>query len=93
MSELFIKIKIADREYPLRIRPDDEPMLQKAAKELGLALKSSSERTGIVDKQDLLAMEAFDLMVHRLRQQEESGQTQEQLAKLDQKISRILQEA
>jgi len=56
MGELSIKIKIADREYPMKIEASEEERIRKAGKLLNDKIKSYSEQFGIDDKQDLLAM-------------------------------------
>lgn len=67
MSGLSIKIKICDREYPMRVAPEDEEMVRQAGKTLNEKIKHYRERFGIDDKQDLLAMVAFDCLVERLK--------------------------
>ena len=56
MNELSIKIKIADRDYPMRVSPEEE-RLRVAGKYLNERLKLFREQFGITDKQDLLALE------------------------------------
>ena len=67
MGELSIKIKIADREYPMRIDSSEEEKLRLAGKMVNERLKSYRDQFGIDDKQDLLAMVAFDCMVERMK--------------------------
>jgi cell division protein ZapA len=67
MGELSIKIKIADREYPMRIDSSEEEKLRLAGKMVNEKLKSYRDQFGIDDKQDLLAMVAFDCMVERMK--------------------------
>ncbi len=66
MRELSIKIKIADREYPMTVKADEEERIRKAGKLINERLKSYRERFGIDDKQDLLSMVAFDALIDRL---------------------------
>lgn len=73
MSSLSIKIKICDREYPMRVSSDNEEMVRQAGKVLHEKIKQYRDRFGIDDKQDLLAMVAFDCLVERLKC--EDGQT------------------
>tara|TARA_B110000014_G_scaffold233249_1_gene196452 strand:+ start:899 stop:1186 length:288 start_codon:yes stop_codon:yes gene_type:complete len=57
MSEkLKIKISIADRVYPLTIKPRQEEGLRKAAKSIEKLLKQFEENYAVRDKQDVLAM-------------------------------------
>ncbi|MFQ3213230.1 MAG: cell division protein ZapA [Marivirga sp.] len=66
MRELSIKIKIADREYPMTVKAEEEERVRKAGKLINERLKSYRERFGIDDKQDLLSMVAFDALIDRL---------------------------
>jgi cell division protein ZapA len=66
MRELSIKIKIADREYPMTVKAEEEERVRKAGKLINERLKSYRERFVIDDKQDLLSMVAFDALIDRL---------------------------
>ncbi len=66
MDHLSIKIKIADREYPMKVKPEDEEKVRNAGKLISEKLRSYREQFGIDDKQDLLAMVAFDSVVDKL---------------------------
>ncbi len=66
MGDLSIKIKIADREYPMRVKPDDEEKIRKAGKLINEKIKSYKEKFGIDDKQDLLAMVSFDILIDKI---------------------------
>ena len=60
MSELSIKLRIGNREYPMRIRVEDEERIRRAGRILNEKAQTYKERFGIDDQQDLLAMVAFD---------------------------------
>ena len=62
MEDLSIKIKIADREYPMKVKLTDEERVRMAGKLINEKIKSYREQFGIDDKQDLLAMVAFDCL-------------------------------
>lgn len=66
MEDLSIKIKIADREYPMKVKLQDEERIRTAGKLINEKLKSYREQFGIEDKQDLLAMVAFDSLVDKM---------------------------
>ncbi|MBL7863854.1 MAG: cell division protein ZapA [Cyclobacteriaceae bacterium] len=66
MDELSIKIKIADREYPMKVKRHEEERVRAAGKLINEKLKSYREQFGLDDKQDLLAMTAFDCLVEKL---------------------------
>ena len=70
MKELSIKIKIADREYPMRVVPEDEERIRKAGRIINEKIKTYAQQFGIDDKQDLLAMVAFDILVDKSQHEE-----------------------
>ena len=70
MEDLSIKIKIADREYPMTVKRDDEERVRMASRLINEKLKSYKEQFGIDDKQDLLAMVAFDSLVEKMATEE-----------------------
>ena len=63
MEQLSVKIKIAGREYPMKVKPEDEERVRNAGHEINERIKKYKEQFGIEDKQDLLAMVAFDSLV------------------------------
>lgn len=58
---LKIKVSIADRVYPLTIKPEEEEKIRAAAKTIDGILKKYEEGFAVRDKQDLLAMCALQL--------------------------------
>lgn len=70
MDQLSVKVKIADREYPLKVKQHEEERIRLAAKILNEKIKKFRELFGKDDKQDLLAMTAFDLMVEKIKHDE-----------------------
>lgn len=66
METLAIRIKIADREYPMRVKPEDEGKIRQAGKLINEKLRRYKSEFGLDDHQDLLAMVAFDAMVEVL---------------------------
>jgi cell division protein ZapA len=84
MAELSIKIKIAEREYPMRVNEEEEERLRIAGKMLNERLRLFREEFRIDDKQDLLAMIAFDLLADKLKEEESHQQSRQILGeKLD----------
>jgi cell division protein ZapA len=75
MNELSIKIKIADRDYPMRVSPEEEERLRVAGKFLNERLKLFRDQFGITDKQDLLAMVALETAADRLKTVQATTQT------------------
>ena len=77
MSELSIKIRIGNREYPMKVLAQDEERIRRAGKLLHEKVKSYREQFGIDDNQDLLAMVAFDCLVEKMKMEEVSSDTDE----------------
>lgn len=73
MSELSIRIKIGDREYPMKVSTADEEKIRKAGKLINERIRLYRNRFGINDKQDLLAMVAFDCIVEQMENQVPAG--------------------
>lgn len=94
MDKLSIKLKIADREYPMKVDPEEEEKVRYAGKLINDKLKSYREQFGIDDKQDLLAMVAFDSIVEKLTFQSELKSTDnnihEKVSYLNQLLSQSL---
>ncbi|WP_017732157.1 cell division protein ZapA [Nafulsella turpanensis] len=66
MAELSIRLKIGDREYPMKVSAEDEEKIRKAGKIINERIRTYRNRFGINDKQDLLAMVAFDCVVEQM---------------------------
>ena len=71
MGELSIKIRIADRDYPMRVSTDDQDKVRLAGKQLSDKIKTFKEQFGVEDKQDLLAMVSFDGAVEKVNASEQ----------------------
>ena len=91
MNELSIKIKIGNREYPMKVAVDEEAKIREAGKKINERLRSYQDQFGIDDRQDLLAMVAIDSYVQRAQNSEDKESTDEvamaQIEKLSQLIS------
>ncbi len=55
-NTLKIKLSIADRVYPLTIKPEQEEGLRKATKKIEEMIKKFEKNYAVRDKQDVLAM-------------------------------------
>ena len=55
-DRLKIKLSIANRVYPLTIKPSQEEGLRKAAKQIEDMIKQFEQSYSVRDKQDVLAM-------------------------------------
>ena len=78
----------------MKVDPTDEENIRRAGKIINERLRSYREKFGIDDKQDLLAMVAFDSTVEKLKVEGKSHQVDDtvehKLAKLNQIISEAL---
>ena len=94
MSELSIKIRIADRDYPMRVEVQDEERLRLAGRLLGDKVREFREGYGIQDKQDLLAMIALATMADQLKVSKEKDGTDaaltERLTRFDELLSGVV---
>jgi cell division protein ZapA len=80
MPELSIKLKIADREYPMKVSVEDEERIRRIGREINERLAKYKERYQIDDRQDLLAMVAFDVCMDRSRQENQRVLTEQQVS-------------
>ena len=94
MDNLSIKIKIGDREYPMKVRPEEEQRVRNASKQINEKLRVYREQFGIDDKEDLLAMVAFDCLVSLMKNEEQTtaidSNTEDRLNQLENLISDAL---
>ncbi|GGZ39878.1 hypothetical protein GCM10007049_36600 [Echinicola pacifica] len=79
MDTLSIRIKIGDREYPMKVKAEDEAKIRRAGKLINDKLKKYREEFGLDDRQDLLAMVAFDCMVEAMEVSEVTSEDSEQI--------------
>ncbi|MHA7130256.1 cell division protein ZapA [Algoriphagus namhaensis] len=94
METLAIRLKIGAREYPMRVKMEDEAKIRHAGKLINEKLKKYKEEFGLDDIQDLLAMVAFDCMVESLESNEvnaeDSAKIQDSLSKINSLLSASL---
>jgi cell division protein ZapA len=94
MEELSIKIKIAEREYPMKVKRDEEEKVRAAGKLINEKLKNYKEQFGIDDKQDLLSMVAFDCVVQKQTSEEDHQEVDqtvfEKVSHLNQMVSQAI---
>lgn len=93
MDELSIRIKIADREYPMKVKRSEEERMRVAGKLVNEKIKHYRDKFGIDDKQDLLAMVAFDCLVERMADEENQHSIDqtvvEKIQQLNQLVSQV----
>lgn len=92
MNNLSIKIKIDNREYPIKVTPEEEARLRQAGKIINAEIEQFKSQFGIEDKQDILSMVLFKTYVERLELEEkrnkETSQFDNQLDQLDNILSK-----
>ena len=55
-NKIKIKVNIADRIYPLTIRPEQEEVIRLSVKKIDQMIKQLEQNYAVRDKQDVLAM-------------------------------------
>lgn len=90
MEELAIKIRIYDRQYPMKVHPKDEALVRQAAETINNQLKAYQEKFDHIDIQDLLAMVAFDYLVENLRIQKDQAKDQEAISSSIQSMIQLI---
>jgi cell division protein ZapA (FtsZ GTPase activity inhibitor) len=94
MGELSIKIKIANRVYPLTVNAKEEEGVRKAAEEINKSIAEYERLYAVKDYQDLLAMVALKTVSSNLslKQQDVEGDSQikESLIQLEQLFDNYL---
>jgi cell division protein ZapA len=93
METLAIRVKIGDREYPMRVKPEDEGKIRHAGKLINEKLRKYKAEFGLDDTTDLLAMVAFDCMVESLETNEGTAEDSEHFHRSLSHISALLSKA
>lgn len=70
---LNIQVSVFDRPYRLKVQPEEEENVRKAARILAEKLKELQQQYNGNDKQDFLAMSALTLIVEHLEKENKSG--------------------
>jgi cell division protein ZapA (FtsZ GTPase activity inhibitor) len=71
MSELSIKVTIANRVYPLSVAHEEEEEVRKAAAYINDRIKALESSFAVKDKLDLIAMLALELTMEKGHGKEE----------------------
>ncbi|MBU2914539.1 MULTISPECIES: cell division protein ZapA [Reichenbachiella] len=93
MTELSIKIKIGNREYPMKVSAEEEARIRAAGKKINERLRFYQDQFQIDDKQDLLAMVAIDCYVQLLQTSENRQETDETAMEQISKLNHLISEA
>src|SRR5688572_1386071 len=94
MEELSIKVTIANRQYPLKIRREDEERVRRAADLLNERIKEYEQQYAVSDKLDLISMCAMQFaseLVNLTEQvSQESSDTSKAITELNKKVTERL---
>ncbi|MCC7331717.1 MAG: cell division protein ZapA [Flavobacteriales bacterium] len=94
MGELSIKLKIANRVYPLTVNTTEEEGVRKAADEINKAIAEFERLYSVKDYQDLLAMVALKFTSKNSQANVQNigleSQIKESLSEIDQALSKYL---
>lgn len=93
MGELSIKIKIGEREYPMRVSASEEERLRIAGRLINEKMRNFKDAFGIDDRQDLLAMVAFDCMVEKIKSEDNHNEFSTEIAGKITQLDRIIGDA
>lgn len=94
MGDLSIKIKIANRVYPLTVNAKEEEGVRKVADEINKSIAEYEKLYAVKDYQDLLAMVALKLVSsnYHIQQKDVEGDSQieESLMQIEQLFDNCL---
>ena len=93
MGELSIKIRIGDRDYPMRVEASEEEQIRIAGKLINEKLRRFREEFGIDDKQDLLAMTVFDTVMENLKSTQALTENDQRILHRIAQVDHILSQA
>jgi cell division protein ZapA len=91
-DQLSIKVQIAERFYPLKIKRTDEEKIRKAAKLINDKVLQYKQRYTDKDTQDFLAMAALQFVINLqdCEQQQNVVSLEEELGVLSSELDEIL---
>jgi cell division protein ZapA len=92
MGELSLKIKIHDREYPIKVTEQDVEMMRDIESTLNERISNFRKKFKVENKQDLLAMVAFDLLVELTKKDKSLDIQQDQVADKVTQLNRMISE-
>ena len=91
---LSIKVQIAERFYPLKIKRQDEEKIRKAARLINDKVLQYKQRYTDKDTQDFMAMAALQFVISLIdcEQQQNVVSLEEELGSLSSELDEILKE-
>lgn len=92
MNDFLITVRIADREYRLKIDKKEEEIVRQAAKQINENIKTYAENFEFKDKQDLLAMVVMQYAFKSIKLEEQVSFQENQLFEKLEEINNVLSE-
>ena len=89
-NKIKIKVKIADRIYPLTIRPEQEESIRLSVKKIDQMIKQLEQSYAVRDKQDVLAMCALQLALQLRQEGKKSSENTDEIEKKLRNIDEML---
>ena len=91
-EQLSIKVQIAERFYPLKIKLSDEEKIRKAAKLINDKVLQYKQRYTDKDTQDFITMAALQFVINLMdcEQQQNVVSLEKELADLDSELDQLL---
>ena len=91
---LSIKVQIAERFYPLKIKRQDEENIRKAARLINNKILKYKQRYTDKDTQDFMAMAALQFVINLIdcEQQQNVVSLEEELGSLSSELDELLKE-
>ena len=91
MSEAInIRIQVADKVYPLKVTPDEEEQIRRAAKRLNDRIRQHRQTFEVQDKHDLLAMCALEFATETEHLEERGANYTQELQSTIEAIEAVL---
>jgi cell division protein ZapA len=91
MSEAInIRIQVADKVYPLKVTPDEEERIRRAAKRLNDRIRQHRQTFEVQDKHDLLAMCALEFATETEHLEERGANYTQELQSTIEAIEAVL---
>jgi cell division protein ZapA len=92
-EQLSIKVQIAERFYPLKIKRQDEEKIRKAAKLINDKVLQYKQRYTDKDAQDFMAMAALQFVINLIdcEQQQNVVSLEEELGILSSELDELLE--
>jgi cell division protein ZapA len=93
MSELInINLIIADRPYPLKVKPEEEELVRTVARQINEKVKEFQSLYSAKDKQDFLAMSALTASLEAANLKKQSQNSNQATNQQIEKIFRLLEQ-